>query len=45
MPMWDRVQDAIYNVYDKTTIQDLLQNEGGLQMIAATMPRDARHLS
>lgn len=45
MPMWDRVQDAIYNVYDKTTIQDLLQNEGRLQMIAPTMPRDARHLS
>ena len=39
MPMWDRVQDAIYNVYDKTSIQDLLNNERGLQMITATMPR------
>lgn len=39
MPMWDKVQDAIYNVYDKTSIQDLIQNERGLQMITATMPR------
>jgi Rrf2 family protein len=39
MPMWDRVQDAIYNVYDKTSIQDLLNNERGLQMITSTMPR------
>ena len=38
MPMWDRVQNAIYNVYDQTTIQDLLNNETGLQMIASTMP-------
>lgn len=38
MPMWERVQDAIYNVYDKTTIQDLLDNESGLQMMDAGMP-------
>ena len=38
MPMWNRVQDAIYNVYDQTTIKDLLNNAAGLQMIAATMP-------
>jgi Rrf2 family cysteine metabolism transcriptional repressor len=38
MPMWDRVQTAIYNVYDQTTIQDLLNNETGLQMIVDTMP-------
>ena len=43
MPMWDRVQTAIYNVYDKTTIQDLLNNESGLQMIADTMPGKQRH--
>jgi DNA-binding IscR family transcriptional regulator len=36
--MWDRVQSAIYNVYDQTTIQDLLNNETGLQLIADTMP-------
>lgn len=45
MPMWDRVQDAIYNVYDQTTIQDLLNNEAGLQMITATMPHSAKHIS
>jgi Rrf2 family protein len=38
MPMWNRVQDAIYDVYNNTTIQDLLNNEGGLQTIAAAMP-------
>ena len=43
MPMWDRVQNAIYNVYDHTTIQDLLENESGLQMIADTMPGKQRH--
>ena len=26
-PMWDRVCQAIYAVYDQTTIQDLLDNE------------------
>ncbi len=26
-PMWDRVCQAIYSVYDETTIQDLLDNE------------------
>lgn len=46
MPMWNRVQDAIYNVYDQTTIQDLLNNAAGMQMIAATMPEArARTLS
>jgi hypothetical protein len=25
--MWDRVCGAIYEVYDRTTIQDLLDNE------------------
>jgi len=24
MPLWDRVQDAIYNVFDRITIQDLI---------------------
>ena len=38
MAMWEKVQDAIYTVYDETTIQDLLQNERGLQPITATMP-------
>ena len=42
MPMWDKVQDAIYNVYDKTSIQELINNEHGLQMIAATMPRSLK---
>jgi Rrf2 family protein len=27
MPMWERVCNAIYDVYDQTTIQDLLDNE------------------
>ena len=27
MPMWERVCQAIYAVYDQTTIQDLLNNE------------------
>jgi Rrf2 family protein len=27
MPMWDRVCHAIYDVYDQTTIQDLIGNE------------------
>ncbi len=27
MPMWDRVCQAIFEVYDETTIQDLLDNE------------------
>ena len=39
MTMWDKVQDAIYNVYDETSIQDLLNREYGLQMITAAMPR------
>jgi len=43
MPMWDRVQHAIYNVYDHTTIQDLLENEAGLNMIADTMPGNQHH--
>lgn len=38
MPMWDKVQNAIYSVYDQTTILDLLKNEAGLQTITATMP-------
>jgi Rrf2 family protein len=25
MPMWNRVQDAIFRVYDSTTIQDLIE--------------------
>jgi hypothetical protein len=36
--MWNRVQDAIYDVYDNTTIQDLLNSETGLQTITAMMP-------
>jgi len=43
MPMWDRVQNAIYSVYDQTTIQDLLNNEAGLQMIADKMPDKQHH--
>ena len=38
MAMWEKVQDAIYTVYDETTIQDLLKNERGLQSITPTMP-------
>ena len=38
MPMWNRVQDAIYNVYDKTTIQDLLANSEGLEILALSGP-------
>ena len=26
-PMWNKVKDAIYKVYDETTIQDLIDNE------------------
>lgn len=26
-PMWNKVKDAIFNVYDETTIQDLIDNE------------------
>jgi Rrf2 family protein len=26
-PLWRRLRDAIYDVYDKTTIQDLLDND------------------
>jgi Rrf2 family protein len=38
MPMWNRVENAIYSVYDQTTIQDLLNHQRGLQMINAQMP-------
>lgn len=38
MAMWEKVQDAIYAVYDETTIHDLLKNERGLQRINDTMP-------
>jgi len=27
MPLWDRVQSAIYNVFDQITIQDLITDE------------------
>ena len=26
-PMWTQVKDAIFKVYDETTIQDLIDNE------------------
>jgi Rrf2 family protein len=26
-PMWNKVKDAIFNVYDETTIQDLIDND------------------
>jgi DNA-binding IscR family transcriptional regulator len=26
-PMWSRIKDAIFTVYDETTIIDLLENE------------------
>ena len=26
-PMWNKVKDSIYKVYDETTIQDLIDNE------------------
>ena len=26
-PMWSRIKDAIFSVYDETTIIDLLENE------------------
>ena len=38
MPMWNRVQSAIYDVYDQTTIQDLLNHDGELKSIGAQMP-------
>lgn len=41
MPMWNRVQDAIYDVYNQTTIQDLLNNENDFNMITASTPRRA----
>ncbi len=28
-PMWNRVKNAIFSVYDETTIQDLIDNEKG----------------
>ena len=28
-PMWRRVKDAMFEVYDKTSIQDLLNNDSG----------------
>lgn len=43
--MWEKVQDAIYRVYDETTIQDLLKNERGLQTITPTMPPPLNHNS
>ena len=39
MPMWNRVQQAIYSVYDHTTIQDLIDNETELQIIDRMPPR------
>ena len=30
-PMWDSVQTAIYDVFDQTSIQDLLDNQSRLQ--------------
>jgi Rrf2 family protein len=38
MPMWEKVQKAIYEVYDQTSIQDLLDNEGGGEMISGSLP-------
>jgi DNA-binding IscR family transcriptional regulator len=29
--MWNRVNEAIFNIYDNTTIQDLLNNEKRIQ--------------
>lgn len=43
MPMWDRIQTAIYNVYDNTTIRDLLDNEASLQAFTDTTPAKQRH--
>ncbi|MBL0713297.1 MAG: Rrf2 family transcriptional regulator [Desulfosarcina sp.] len=37
MPMWDRVCKAVYDVYDQTTIQDLLNNE----KMPAALPRSS----
>lgn len=37
-PMWDDVQEAIYDVYDRTTIQYLISHAQNLQSIAAAMP-------
>lgn len=28
-PMWNQIEDAIYHIYDRTTIQDLVNNETG----------------
>ena len=27
LPMWNQVRDAVYRIFDETTIQDLLNNE------------------
>ena len=29
-PMWNKVRDSIFKVYDDTTIQDLLNNQAGM---------------
>jgi Rrf2 family protein len=28
-PMWNQIEEAIYHIYDQTTIQDLINNESG----------------
>jgi hypothetical protein len=27
--MWNQIEEALYHIYDQTTIQDLINNESG----------------
>ncbi len=42
-PMWDKVQTAIYDVFDHTSIQDLLDNQSDLNLsrLTAELPPGA----
>ena len=31
-PMWSKVKNAIYKVYDETTMQDLIENKAGIEI-------------
>ncbi len=33
-PMWNQIEDAIYHIYDRTTIQDLINNETDCAAVA-----------
>jgi hypothetical protein len=32
--MWNQIEDAIYHIYDRTTIQDLLNNDTNCAAVA-----------